>query len=78
MKTLIILLLIVSNVLTLLHYTRLEISYKDDLTPEEKTMIHECLLDHHRRKLLLGEDAEEELQLIAKWEIVAGLEMPKR
>lgn len=78
MKTLIILLLIVSNVLTLLRYISLEKSYKDDFTLEEKTMIHECLLDHQKRKLLLGEDAEEELRLIAKWEIVAGLEPPKR
>lgn len=77
MKMLIIILLLISNVLVFLFSSRPVEFSGEDFTLEEKELMHECLLDDYRRKLLLRQDVRRIRRLIAKWEIVAGLDTPK-
>lgn len=78
MKTLVIILLLIFNLLTILYYSNLKKSYKDDFTLDERREIHRCLLEDRRRKLLMNQDAHEMDYLIAKWEVVAEVELPKQ
>lgn len=77
MKTLIIILLLISNVLVFLLSKRPIEFDGEDFTLEEKELMHECLLNDYRRKLLFRQDARMIRRLIAKWETFTGLDTPE-
>ena len=73
--SIIMILLFISNILLIFYLcVKFSISYKDDLTEEEKVFIRDCLLHDMKRKMLCGQDIKQNEYILAKWEVVSGME----